>query len=856
MLRKLFLWSSVTLLAFLLLLNSLTYFFNTPKFKQYFLNAVNDNISKEFNVSGKLHVSFIDKFPLASFTLTSVRLQNALNPEDLKVLEVGKISLLFNWLDIINGNYEIKTIIIQDGYISLEKDERGHANYFFWEKDIQEKTDSAVTKNENNYKLVLDDVILKNVLLTYTDKKDYQQYIVIINESNLSGEFSQDEYTLDLEMDMDVQTATIGSSEYLDNKHIKLTSTLKVSDKNQNYLIDNSQLKINGEPFLMSGFMNTKDRELRFNLQKEEGDIRSFLSLLPPKYSEHLKDFSSTGKLGLSVLLDGDLDQDNGLNYEVRYKLLEGSIQHPKLPNKLERVSFNGRITNGSRNSKRSSLFELNDFKAMVRNKPVNITCKVLNFENPLVDIKADAHFDLADIVSLIDSGGKWMGKASGQIEFDDFSFLGRVTKSTSSLRQFNESVKHGSGKVILTDVNWEFGAEKLKGINGILAFSNDDIHFDNVSVNYKNSDVTLDLKVKRLMRNLLYAVASNSGYSVAKIAFKGKASAKNLDVNDLLSNNTDSTIQNDSALSTTSTFWWDYLDGSIDIDVNQLSYDAFFADNIRGALSIDGSDIYFNNLEFKTADGIVKGNGNINLIGLEGLQLNASVLGEQLNVKKLFTEFNNFGQSNLLDENLDGDLFTNTKIKSLWLDNYSLVEDSLYVLSDITISHGKLINYEPLEELSTFVKLKDLRNVEFSDMSNQVEIKDRIVHVPTMLMSSNAAIFSLSGQHTFDNYLDYKLKVSLSDIIAKRFKNNNKDVEDFEDETSGRLNIYLQMIGHIDDFKIKYDKKAVKEKIKDDLGKERQELREVLKKEFSKEYKPHNEIEDWEDDEIEFIDN
>jgi len=92
------------------------------------------------------------------------------------------------------------------------------------------------------------------------------------------------------------------------------------------------------------------------------------------------------------------------------------------------------------------------------------------------------------------------------------------------------------------------------------------------------------------------------------------------------------------------------------------------------------------------------------------------------------------------------------------------------------------------------------------------------------------------SGTHTFKNEINYKVKLSLSELLAKKAIKAKKQNEEFgqvADDGLGRRNIFLSMTGTVDNPKIKYDSKGAMQNVKEDLKVEKQTLKSILKEEF-----------------------
>src|SRR5690606_21124016 len=100
--------------------------------------------------------------------------------------------------------------------------------------------------------------------------------------------------------------------------------------------------------------------------------------------------------------------------------------------------------------------------------------------------------------------------------------------------------------------------------------------------------------------------------------------------------------------------------------------------------------------------------------------------------------------------------------------------------------------------------------------------------------VKSNVSTIQVKGTHTFDQEIDYYIRVPLRDFRKHDRDNAFGAIED----TGSSANLFLTIRGTTDDYKIAYDSKAVKEKIKDDIKKEAQELKEVFRNKGKEEKK------------------
>jgi len=134
-------------------------------------------------------------------------------------------------------------------------------------------------------------------------------------------------------------------------------------------------------------------------------------------------------------------------------------------------------------------------------------------------------------------------------------------------------------------------------------------------------------------------------------------------------------------------------------------------------------------------------------------------------------------------------------------------------------------------------VELDDLKDIKLKEMSNTVEIRDRTIYIPTTEVQSNAMNLTIGGTHNFDNFMDYRLKIRITELLASKSGWVKKKKEcQLEENKEGGLSAYVIMVGTPDDLKIKYDRKTVQENIKKEIKKETKNFFQDLKKEIKRE--------------------
>jgi hypothetical protein len=166
---------------------------------------------------------------------------------------------------------------------------------------------------------------------------------------------------------------------------------------------------------------------------------------------------------------------------------------------------------------------------------------------------------------------------------------------------------------------------------------------------------------------------------------------------------------------------------------------------------------------------------------------------------------------------------------------NLRLYQETLVSDISTSIKNGELNNFEPMKKLNKYLNDEGLSRLRFSDIKNDIHIENKTIYIPQMEVRTNVTSIKISGTHTFDQRIDYRIIAPLR---------NNKNVtsveakEALQEDGSGQSKLYLKIVGTTDDYKVVYDAESVKKKIATDLKSEVQELKEAFKNKGTKEKK------------------
>lgn len=446
-------------------------------------------------------------------------------------------------------------------------------------------------------------------------------------------------------------------------------------------------------------------------------------------------------------------------------------------------------------NENRSTL-TLKNISANLNNNTFTGDMELTNFKDPYLKLKLAANTKLEELIAFypIDTLENLSGAINVNAEIE-----GLISEMKSNA--YSPSIK-ANGNAVITDLKATFKqTDKVINIpEGKLELNNRHLNVYNLKLIKGNSDVML---VGELPNFLSYLFDSKEPLTIV-----AQVTSDKIELEDFL-------FGAGKSSETSSINIPANLDINVSVNVQHLTFSKFVADNIKGIMLLRNQKVALKDLSLNVTDGEVKLNAFADA-SEENIKVSGDCELNKLNVQKLFTQLNNFGQTTIQDANLKGYVTTRIDFIGSWDKKLNVDLGSINVTSSILIERGELIGFKPLESLAKYIDVNELKHIKFSTMQSAVEIRNKVITIPKTSIKSNAINLELWGKHGFDNIIDYHIQLLLSEILAKKPR-ANKDFDEelslVENDPENRRSVFIVMTGPIDNPIIKYDRKGAKEK-------------------------------------------
>lgn len=760
-----------------------------------------------------IEFTLYDNFPQASVRITNLLIKEPKGFDDDTLIFSKKTYVEVSLLDLINKNYNLENIIISDATINIKYNHLNAPNYNIFKKE---------SSNKKQNTLEIKKVSLLNTYLEINNETtklninwDLDRAIILINNSNYN-----------ITANGLSKNITLDSVEYLLNKKIDFSTNTSINGKltaikDLKFQIEETSLQLSGR------IINYDSVDLKINSKNE--NIKNLISVLPESIKKHFIPFDLSGEVTFTTQIKGMINKNNNPYFAMQYYIENGYFKKYSNPFTLNQISTRGSVNNGKKKSFNTTEITANNFKGKTKNGFINGDFTVSNLNNYFVVAKFKSAWDINELNNYFTETNFFSTK--GKL-YTESNYKGNIAFDNRFKKMFLNA--NHTSKINLDGVEFFYKDFPLK-----FSFKNADCKIKNEMcfVNYSLSTISeSDIEFSGEIENLIGYIIDEK----PKIFVRGKAKSTYTNFEELM---TLSSLNSQPVKTPTNKIsneiMPNWISANTSININNFSYDNIIASKITGNLVCDNGVINCKNISGEILDGNISGEFILKEPKSNYLNLNTDINLSKINIRNSFNAFNNYNQEFITPENIKGIGSAKLSIDASWIPGYILNTKDLKISSYLTIEKGELIDFKPLESLSGYVSLDELKHVKFSTLENSIKINDEIITIPTMEIKSSALSVYISGTHSFNNEINYNVTLLLSELLSNKFREKNTKIKDFgEEKKDGKIlnTIYFKMSGDTEDPKITLDKIRFLEDIKKTVEKEKTIINNIYNVEILKE--------------------
>lgn len=775
--------------------------------KNYALETVRSSITTELKFDDDVVLSLWKDFPLIAIEISDIQIQDAFKKDT--VLKVKKGFIQFDVLRLIRNDFQIEGIRVTDGFLRVRRTAGNQWNFRVWKtpekQDPNAKTDFSI-----------EILTLENIHLDYDDRAIDLNIQFLSEKSKIKGRFTDENTRLGLSLNGFMERLTTIGDDRIIELPLSLAGVLNINSKDKIYTIETGNAVLAGNEMVLSAEWKKVDAGTDMQMKVHAGNIEP-IAILPhvwPQMPENIRKLNLEGHSDIILTLNGPFTLNSGPTLDATIRMRDGGLMFQNTH--VSELNFEGKLF--MQDLKRSKAMEIqfDKFNLKTPKGKVSGSGKLTDLNNPHLKLKTKGNSRLEELVVVANVKDEIDAKGGISWDIDFNGPLGKdFNTSVNELRSMN-----WSGSMSLTDAELKFnsGIPKLESFNANVAMNMGKTSITQCSGSIGHLEFEGEMNIAQLKR-----IMTEADFP---IVLDGDIHIKELDIAKLPS---EWTFESENPNSSS--------DRSVSITANtefdRIIYNDFTASDVSGRINLKNNRVDVEQLRLKALGGTI--NAELAYFPNElGYMLDLDGELRNIDMSRTLAEWNNFGQQSIRSENLMGKASANLEADIQLNSDQQLLKDQLRVEANVEISGGELIEFEPLLAMSRFIDVDELNRVKFDTLRNQLSIRNNKLFIPRMSVSSSILNVDVFGEHGFDQEMDYHVNLLLNDLIRRKAKKQRTfDGHEIIDE-KGKTRLFLWIRGRPGNLKLGFDKREVKQKIKADLKKEGQTIKQLFKDEFN----------------------
>jgi hypothetical protein len=813
---KIGIWFFGTLFSLMLIITILLYIFK-DEICGYAVQELNKHLKTPVTVS-EVDLTFWRTFPNLSIDFNKVFIKDAL-PQATKndtLLCTEQIRFKFNPIDIWYEDYKVQSVEIQPGTLKFKVNEKGEVNY-----DILKETSDT---SSSNLSFKLENVYFENFNLSYENDATKQYYQTHLNELNFSGDFSKETTTITAKSDLQLKNIQSGKVNLISDKPATLNLDINIDSKKGTVQIPTANILISNLPFQFKGMVDTS--KMNFELHSKDIQLTDLANNFSLKQMDNINQFKGSGKVFFDLLINGELNHEEPTKVDCSFGVNQGILTEPKNNITLKNINLKGEYSN--KEGPEKEFLELSNLNFTSVGGPFEGNLNITEFNSPVIKGKAKGHLNLDIMHALLKIPMVESLTGSATVNSDFHTKVIYLSDESSNLE-----IKKCEGEVQLKKVNLKLTDDKrtFSEMSGTVYLRGDEAGITDGKLKLGQSD----LAIQGIFKNI-FQYFGGKGNLDADIDLN----SLNIDVEDLGTTSKQEKVEDGRQFVLPND-----IEGNLNLKIGNLSYGLHGYNQITGKLNVKGRKLTFENLSLTNAETKVNGSLIIAENNPELFNISTYLTSDNIKFKPLFKEWNSFQQDVIKADNISGTASANLTFEAPFDYRKGIISSLIKAKVYMKITDGRLKNVEAFKSItkslssSTTVKAligqdkigifeNKLLDLKFETLENTFTIQNGKLEIPAMLVQSSAMDVTVSGTHTFENIVDYKFGFNLRDIT----KVEKNEYGTIIDDGTG-IKMFMRMYGNINNPTIVWDKQSKKDQLKEDIEKEKETLKSILKTEL-----------------------
>ena len=401
---------------------------------QELVHTLNEDFEGHFEIKGS-HISPFENFPYISIDLEELTIYENDTKNGKHILDIHDVYVGFNIGDILWGNMEIGSIVLNSGSINLVQHPDGSFNI----------NDALTTKKKienptEEFHLNLKSIELTAIDINKLNESNGMYFDLFINQAQSNFKTAGDDIQIFLDTKFIVTYIDNGDTTFIHDKHFDLHTEIDYIAEKEILKIVPSEITLEGAVFNMEGEIDFADNmNLNINFKGEKPNFDLLIAFAPEELAPTLKRYNNKGKVFFNGTILGPSINGNTPYIDAVFGCSEAFIENTTNDKKLDNLQFTGHFSNGAKRDITSMEFSLSDFSAKPDAGVFSGDLNVTNFLEPNINLKLVSDFKLEFLAKFFNL--EYLQDLSGDVELTmNFHDIIDLEHPEKSIEKLNES--------------------------------------------------------------------------------------------------------------------------------------------------------------------------------------------------------------------------------------------------------------------------------------------------------------------------------------------------------------------------------------------------------------------------------
>lgn len=492
--RKFWIWFGVTIVFLpIILFASLIaiVYFNQDAIIQSQIDGFNKKFKGKIIV-GDSHIEPFANFPYISIKIDDVKIMESKANDSYTILDVKDIYVGFDIWNIVSGNYDIESIIVEDGIFEIVTHTDGSLNIA---NALEMEDDGQEDEDDDPFNIHLKKIKLRNLEVHKLDERTGMDIETTIHTADAGFKTHEDILDIDLVSKFELNVIDNGDTTFVRHKHFDITGGLVFNENTGVLSIDPSTIAMEHGEFTIEGSLDTKndmDVDIRIGGKKPSFDL--FIAFAPEELIPILERYQNAGKIFFNAEIKGKTANNQMPFIDAYFGASEAYWYNTVKKKRVDDFGFSGHFTNGEARTLESMEFSITDITAKPESGKFTGSIILKNFVEPEIDVDLKADFNLEFLAGFFNLSdlNNMSGRVLLNMKFHDIIDLNHPERAIEKLNEAYYSE--------LTIQNLRLSSSAfhlpLSNLDMHLIMDGHEAKLDKFNVKIGNSDISIKAEV------------------------------------------------------------------------------------------------------------------------------------------------------------------------------------------------------------------------------------------------------------------------------------------------------------------------------------------------------------------------